>query len=121
MKEAVLAQGARGAEPIDARQPLFQPLRHGKGDRVVERHDGRRRQPDQLPVQIGDLGPIGVISRPRTRMSRCNCGLQLVGTRALVPQGLIELLQALRDLDPLPDRAVLILERHELAVAVDGA
>ena len=73
-----------------------------------------------VAVERGDLHPVGLARVARGGVARGDRRLHLVRARLASPQRRLEQRDAFVDAGPVPDRAVLLLERHELAGVVDA-
>jgi hypothetical protein len=122
--EAAEQVGARGVEvlvvgevePVDQGKPCFASVGLGYGDRAVQLHDGRACQPDELPVQGGDLRPVARLLRVQRRDRRLDDVLPAAPQR----EGALERLPSASDLRGVPARAILVCEQHQLATVEPG-
>src|SRR5580658_7225640 len=101
------------------RQTGLWTIAHGNGHGTIELYNWRRLNAYQLVVKRRDLPPVGRSDRFRLRMNSRNRSLQCVGAEAagllLGPQGFLQQCDSLRDLLPVPERAVLILQQNQLS------
>jgi hypothetical protein len=118
--EAVALQIAGLPDRLDEPQALGEAAAHRDRDGVVQRHDRRGRVLEENRVERLDLAPVGLGRGLRARMEGADRGLELVRTRRTEREGGVEAREAFRDLAGLPERAVLLLERNELAADGDA-
>jgi hypothetical protein len=105
-------------EGVHQRQTRGRPVGHRDGDRAVQFDDRTGRQADELPVQTNDLRPIGRRRVGRLSVDRRDRRLHLVDARTAAAQRPVEQRERLGDLATVPGRAVLILQRDQVSVAV---
>ncbi len=74
----------------------------------------------QQVVERDDLEPVGLLPRRRRRVAGGDRGLQLVAARIVEGGGPLEHRLAGRDPRGVPERAVLVAEQHQPAVAVEA-
>src|SRR5579859_5450913 len=70
---------------------------------------------NQLVVKRNNLPPVGRSCRFRLSMNGCDRSLQCVSTEAAGVQGFLHQSHSLRDLLPVPERAVLMLQQNQLS------
>ena len=112
----VRAPGPRAAareRPVGRR-----PLRHAEGRGEVELDDRRGRDAPQHPVEDDDLLPVGLRRGRRLAVDRRDRRLQLEGSDRPAHQRLLDEAHAARDRTVVPQRAVLGVERDEVASGV---
>ena len=88
---------------------------HGNGYGAIQMYNWRRLNSYQLVVKRNDLPPAGCCGRFRFSMNCRDRSLQCVSTEAAGVQGFLHQGHALRDLRPVPKRAVLIVEQNQLS------
>ena len=118
MQQVVAVERASPGEVVDEFEALFGAVGHRDGDRAVERDDRRRQTPVELVVQPGDLRPVGVRRRRGLRVDGGDGRLQHVRPRRAGAQRVLDQAEALGDLLAIPEAPVLVVEQHEIAVAV---
>ena len=94
-------------------RPASGPLRLGDRDGPVQLDDRRAGEAGELAVERGDLGPVARLVGVQGRDRR----LHDVGAAAAQGEGPVEHRPPLGDLAGVPERAVLVGEQHQLAVA----
>ena len=104
---------ARQVDPVDQREARLRPFGHRDRDRAVQLDDRGGPPREQLPVERGDLRPVGLVLEVERRDRR----LELVRAGPAEPQGAVEQAAALLDPGPVPERAVLLLQQHERLAA----
>ena len=107
-------------EGSEQREPGARAVDAGEGDRAVECDDGARSDALQHLVQGEDLRPVGRRIRRRLVVHGRDRGLHLIRTDRPGAQGALDQGDALGDLAGIPERAVLLGERDELAGALAG-
>ena len=90
--------------------------RHRDGTVQLDNRGGR--DPRQLPVERGDLGPVGRGGGDRPGVASGKRRLPLIGSGPFA--GPFQVARCLGDLAALPVGTVLMLKRHGIAVAVDA-
>ena len=102
-------------------QPRRRPVRPAHRDGAVDLHHRRRREPPQLAVELGDPRPVGLARRSArpcaARRSPPRAGKAPARRRAIARSRAV---RPLPDPPRVPQRAVLVVERHVAAVAVDA-
>src|SRR5271157_5038359 len=78
-------------------------------------YNWRRLNSYQSVVKRNNLPPVGRSDRFRLRMNGRNRSLQCVRAEAAGLEGFLEQCHSLRDLLPVPERAVLILQQYQLS------
>src|ERR1700693_2545870 len=119
MRQVIICQFAMLQHRVDMCQACFWTVAHGNGHGTIELYNGRRLNSLQSVVERNNLPPVGRSDRFRVRMNGRNCSLQCVGAEAagllLGLQGFLQQRHSLRDLLPVPERAVLILQQNQLS------
>ena len=110
---------ARRLQVGDQPQALGRTGSHAHRHRPVELHHRRGQELRELPVEAGDLGPVGVGRAGRGDVAGGDGGLHLVGARPPRPQRRLQHRDALGDLGGVPPAAVLVLQRHHVAGGVE--
>ena len=106
--------GSRRASRRSAiRSPASGPVGLGDGDRAAQLDDRRAGDPRELAVQRGDLRPVARLVGVQRRDRR----LHDVGPRPRSASARSSARAARGDLRRVPQRAVLVGEQHDLAVA----
>ena len=103
-------------EAVDERETRLGTLGHRHRDGAVELDDRGRLEGGQLPVEHRDLPPVGGGRVGRARVQRGDRGLEQERAGLAHAQPPHEDRAALGDLLAVPERAVLLLERHEVAL-----
>src|SRR5712692_2271164 len=78
-------------------------------------YNWRRLNSYQSVVKRNNLSPVGHSGRFRLRMNGHNRSLECVGTEAAGLQGFLQQCHSLRDLLPVPERAILVLQQNQLS------
>jgi hypothetical protein len=102
-------------ERVDDRQTGGGPLRHCDRHRTVQLDDGRRCEPSQRAVQLGDSGPVGVLRCSGARVTGRDRRLKSVGAEAAQRFRAGERGESPPDEELIPTGAVLIQQEHRLA------
>jgi len=110
---------ARRLQVGDQPQALGRTGSHAHRHRPVQLHHRRGQELRELPVEAGDLGPVGVGRAGRGDVAGGDGGLHLVGARPPRPQRRLQHRDALGDLGGVPPAAVLVLQRHHVAGGVE--
>ena len=97
------------------RQTGLWTIAHGNGHGTIELYNRRRLNSYQLVVKRNNLPPVGRSDRFRLRMNGRNRSLQCVGAEAAGLQGFLQQCHSLRDLLPVPERAILVLQQNQLS------
>ena len=92
-------------------------MHHRDGDRVVERHHRVVRHPLEQAVERQDLRPVRVLGARRLVVHGGNRRLQLIRADRAARQRRRDQRDAFRDRPPIPQRAILLVERNQLAVS----
>jgi hypothetical protein len=90
-------------------------VHHRDGDDAVEGDHRAGRDPVQQPVQPEDLPPVGALGSDRLVVQGGDRGLQLVGADRRAGQRLGDQGDLLGDGPRVPQTAILLGERHQLA------
>jgi hypothetical protein len=104
-----------GRSRVEDRQAGVRAVRYAKRHGAVDRHDRRRVELGQGLVERRDLRPVGAVEVRRLGVQRGDRRLDHVGTGAPQLQRADERGAAVCDPARVPARAVLILERDEVA------
>src|SRR5271157_4407229 len=100
---------------VDMLQTGLWTIAHGNGHGTIQIYNRRRPNSNQLVVKRNNLPPVGRSGRFCLRMNGRNRSLQCVCTEAAGVQGFLEQCHSLRDLLPVPERAVLIFQQNQLS------
>src|ERR1700740_3606631 len=100
---------------VDMRQTDLWTIAHGNGYGTIELYNWRRLNLYQPVVKRNDLPPVRRSDRFRLRMNGRNRSLQCVGAEAAGLQGSLQQCHSLRDLLPVPERTILVLQQNQLS------
>src|SRR5260370_47898 len=115
MRQVVICQFAMFQHRVDMLQSGLWAIAHGNGHGTIEMGYRRRVNSHQLVVKRNNLPPVGRSGRFRFSMNGRDRSLQRVSTEAAGVQGLLHQGPSLRDLLPVPERAVLIVQQNQLS------
>jgi hypothetical protein len=107
----------QGCEQV---QPRVRSLNHRHCQRAVQGGHRVRRDAVEELVQRQNLRPVGLLRTGRFVVDGGDGRLELVGAHGSVGQGVGDEGDALRDGVAVPAAAILVGERHELAVSGDA-
>ena len=102
-------------DPVDQHEARLGPVRHRDGHGAVQLDHGRRRQLAEPLVERRNLRPVGL----RLQVERRDRGLELVRPGTAQRQRPVEHGATLLDPLGVPQRAILVVEQHELARGVE--
>src|ERR1035441_9475287 len=115
MRQAIIGQFAMFQYRVDMRQTGLWTIAHGNCHGTIQLYNWRRLNSYQSVVKRNNLPPVGRSDRFRLRMNGPNRSLQCVGAEAAGLQGFLQQCYSLRDLLPVPERAILVLQQNQLS------
>src|SRR5262245_38466351 len=121
VERRILVQCASALDVLEQSKALDRTDCEGNGNCPIQLDDRCALVTQQLFVQDCNLSPIGVRCRRCLGMNRRNRALDLIGPGPPHPKGAFDEPNALLDLRAVPLVAVLILEKHEIAVIADAS
>ena len=86
----------------------------GNGDGAIERHDWRRRELEQVVIELQDLRPVGRGGTRCLAVHGIDRRLKLVRPGLIAPQALANERLAFRNQLAIPPAAILINEQDDL-------
>jgi hypothetical protein len=78
VKEIILVQLTRRANLVHELETAFEPLAHGHGDGMIQPHDWRRIDSQELGIECRNLRPIRIRGSLGLGVDSRDCGLQLI-------------------------------------------
>jgi hypothetical protein len=106
---------------VEARETRARSVAHRDRHRVVHVDDRRRRGLREHLVERNDLVPIGVLRARSTRVHRGDRRLQRVRMpRRAEADRALHFLHSAHRLIAVPQRSILILEQHDVAIRIDA-
>ena len=119
VEEVVAVEVAGGGQVVHQVEAGGRALDHGHGDRVVEGDHRGAGHRQELAVEDGDAPPVGGRGGRGDGVQGGDAGLEAVGAGRAAADRLVEQVDALADLGPVPAAAVLLLQQHQLAARAD--
>jgi hypothetical protein len=117
-QEVMAGEAAVALECLDICERGLRSIDHRYRDRPVERDDGSRPDPQQLPVEREDLRPVGLRVARGLRVERGDGGLQCETSRRTGAERGHDEPVGLGDQLPVPCRPVLLFEPQQPALRI---
>src|SRR5262249_54078676 len=90
-------------------------LDHCHGDRAIERDQGRALDREEGIVEREDAAPVRFSEARCARVLRSDPCLEMIRRELTALRRALEMAKARREVSPIPARAILLFEEHELA------